>query len=255
VGHVDVNGARLWVEEAGEGPAVLFVHGGLGDMRLWEPQARALAPAFRAVRYDLRFWGRSESPGTAFSAVDDLVGVLDALGIDRAALVGLSLGGGLALDATLARPDRVWALAHVGGGVTGMPANPYSAEQEAAYEAAEEQGDLETMMEIDFAVWAPLGADETYRELWRVTPDARGVPEGAESAPRPDARLEDVAVPTLVIVPEDDPPEQRAVGEEAARRIPGARLAYVGSDHYLTLRQPEQVSELLLEFLTASAPE
>jgi pimeloyl-ACP methyl ester carboxylesterase len=249
--HVQVNGARLWVEEAGAGPAVLLVHGGLGDLRLWEPQARALADSFRVVRYDLRFWGCSESPGMEFSSIDDLVGVLDALGIERAAVVGLSLGGGLALDAALAHPERFWALVHVAAGVTGIPVNPYSAEQEAAYEAAEERGDVETMMEIDFAVWAPLGATDEYRELWRVTPDARGIPDGTQPRPRPDARLEDVAVPTLVIVPEHDPPEQRAVSEEAARRIPGARLARVDSDHYLTLREPEHVGELIREFLTA----
>ena len=89
--------------------------------RLWEPQARALAAHFRCIRYDLRFWGRSESPGVEFSSVDDAIGVLDALGVDRAAIVGLSIGGGLALDVTLAHPDRVWALVHVAAGVTGHP--------------------------------------------------------------------------------------------------------------------------------------
>ncbi|MGZ4335673.1 MAG: alpha/beta fold hydrolase, partial [Gaiellaceae bacterium] len=79
--HVDVNGAQLWVEDAGEGPAVLFVHGGLGDSRLWAPQAEALAARFRCVRFDVRFFGRSTGPGTPFSNVDDAVGVLDALGI------------------------------------------------------------------------------------------------------------------------------------------------------------------------------
>ena len=63
-----------------------------------------------------------------------------------------------------------------------------------------------------------------------------------------------MSVPTLVVVPEHDPPAQREIGETAARRIPGAQLVRVDSDHYLTLRQPEQVSELLLEFLAAAAP-
>jgi pimeloyl-ACP methyl ester carboxylesterase len=170
---VDVNGARLWVEEQGEGPAVLFVHGGLGDSRLWAPVAGALASDFRAVRYDLRFWGRSESPGMYFSSIADLVGVLDAVGIERAALVGLSLGGGLALDVTLAHPDRVWALAHVAAGVTGLPVNPYTEQEDADFEAAIARGDLEAAMEIDLSVWAPLGVDDTIRELWRLTPAGR----------------------------------------------------------------------------------
>jgi 3-oxoadipate enol-lactonase len=255
VSHVDVNGARLWVEDEGEGPAVVFVHGGLGDSRLWEPQAHALASRFRTIRYDLRLWGRSESPGMEFSMVDDLVGVLDATGVEKAALVGLSLGGGLALDATLAHPDRVWALAHVAAGVTGMPVNPYTEEQEAAFEAAIEAGDLAAAMEIDLAVWAPLGADNTLRELWHVTPDARGVPDGMTPR-RPDPahdRLENVAVPTLVVVPVHDPPGQREVGAQVARRVNGAQLVEVDSDHYLTLREPELVTRLLEDFLVTAS--
>jgi len=67
--HADVNGAQLWFEEEGAGPAVVFVHGGLGDLRLWEPQAKLLAQRFRCVRYDLRFWGNSDGPGEEFSPV------------------------------------------------------------------------------------------------------------------------------------------------------------------------------------------
>jgi 3-oxoadipate enol-lactonase len=254
--HVDVNGARLWIEQGGDGPAVLFVHGGLGDSRLWEPQARALASRFRTIRYDLRFWGRSESPGVEFSSVDDLVGVLDATRVERAALVGLSLGGGLALDVTLAHPDRVWALVHVAAGVTGMPVNPYSEEQDAEFEGALERGDLDTAMEIDLAVWAPLGADDELRELWRATPDARGLPEGAKPRP-PEAaqeRLGEVGVPTLVIVAAHDPPALREVGATVAHRVPDARLVQVDSDHYLTLREPELVTQVLEDFLVAAAP-
>jgi 3-oxoadipate enol-lactonase len=256
VPHVEGNGARLWVEECGSGPAVVFVHGGLGDMRLWERQAWALAARFRCVRYDLRFFGRSTGPGAAWSPVDDLVGLLNVLGIDRAALVGLSLGGGLALDVALAHPERVWALAHVAGAITGAGVDPYTPEQEAAYDAALERGDLDAAMEIDFAIWAPLGADETMRELWRTTPDARGLPDGAQPLPRPAAheRLGEVSAPTLVVVAKHDPPELRARGETVAGGVPRARLVEVDSDHYLTLREPERVTRILDDFLSSAAP-
>jgi pimeloyl-ACP methyl ester carboxylesterase len=253
VPHVDVNGARLWVEEEGAGPAVLFLHGGLGDMRLWEPQAHALADQFRCIRYDFRYWGRSESPGVEFGFVADAIGVLDALGVERAAVVGLSLGGGAALDIALAHPERVWALAHVAGGATGMPIDPYSAEQTAAYEAAEQQGDVDTMMDIDFAVWAPLGVDDVYRELWRATPDAGGLPEGASFGRPPDAELQRVAVPTLVLLATHDPQSLREVGATVAREVPGAQLVELDSDHYLTLRDAQRVSEILREFLVSAS--
>jgi 3-oxoadipate enol-lactonase len=235
---------------------VLFLHGGLGDMRLFAPQVDALSRRFRCIGYDRRFYGRSTGPGMEWRSIDDAVGVLDVLGVDRAALVGLSAGAGLELDLAVARPDRVWAVVHIAGGVSGMPVNPYTDKQEADYDAAEARGDLETMMNVDFAVWAPLGAEDYFRELWLATPDARGLPDGASPLqPEPAAeRLGDVAVPTLVVVPTHDPPAQQDVGRMVARRIPGARFIEINSDHYLTLRAPEQVDELLLEFLTAAAP-
>jgi 3-oxoadipate enol-lactonase len=252
--QVAVNGATLHVEEAGNGPAVLFLHGGLGDRRLWEPQAAALANRFRCIRYDLRFFGRSSGPAAPWSSVDDAIGLLDALGLERAALVRLSLGGGLALDIAAAHPDRVWAIVHVAASFTGAPANLDGDEQEAAYDEAIARGDLDAAMDIDFALWAPLGVDDTLRELWRATPDARGLPAGARPLPRTEPRLEEISAPTLVVIAAEDPAFLREHGETVARRVPGARRVVVESDHYLTLRQPEQVGELLLEFLGAAAP-
>jgi len=250
----DVNGARVWYEEEGSGPAVVFVHGGLGDSRLWEPQARALASRFRTIRYDLRFWGRTESPGVEASLLDDLVGLLDALDVDRAAVVGLSLGGGLALDAAVLRPERVWALAHVAGGISGSPFAPYTDDEDAAFTAAIERRDLDAAMAIDWVHWAPLGATDEIRELWLATPEAKGIPDGAgfreESVVD---RLEDVRAPTLVVVASHDPDGLRELGATVARRVPGARLVELDSDHYLTLREPERLTGLLSEFLADAA--
>jgi pimeloyl-ACP methyl ester carboxylesterase len=246
---VDVNGTQLWVETNGSGPAVLFLHGGLGDSRLWAPVAERLADRFRTIRYDYRHFGRSDSPGGEFSTLDDLFAVL-------AALVGLSMGGAIALDAALARPERVWAVAHVAGAVTGLPLDLASDEEYAEYEAAVERGDLDAAMAFDFRMWAPLGADEHLRDLWLATPDARGLPEDATPAPRPPAheRLPELAVPTLVVVATRDPEGLQAHGSTVARTVPSARLVELESDHYLTLRDPDGVAQLLAEFLTASTP-
>ena len=256
---VDVNGTRLWMETEGTGPAVLSLHGGLGDSRLWAPVAERLADRFRTIRYDYRHYGRSESPTGAFSTLDDLFAVLDAADVDSAAVVGLSLGGSIALDAALARSERVWAIAHVAGAVTGLPLDLATDEEYAEYEAAVERGDLDAAMAFDFEMWAPLGADDQLRDLWLATPDARGLPEGATPTPRPPAhdRLGEVAVPTLVIVATHDPQGLRDHGSTVARSVPGARLVELESDHYLTLREPDRIAELLADFLSglpASTP-
>src|SRR5262249_55458437 len=169
---VDVKGTRLWIETEGSGPAVLFLHGGRGASRRWTPVGRGLARQFRAIRYDYRHYGRSDSPGGAFATLDDLFAVLDAVEVDRTALVGLSMGGAIAIDAALAHPERVWAVAHIAGALTGLPLDLASEDEYAEYEAAVERGDLDAAMKFDFAMWAPLGTDEHLRELWLATPDA-----------------------------------------------------------------------------------
>ena len=256
---VDVNGARLWYDEAGDGPVVLLLHGGLGDSGLWEPVVPLLAERFRTIRTDLRFYGRSTGPAVPWSWQDDAVGVLDALGIERAAVVGLSLGGKLALDVALAHPDRLWAVAGVAPGLGGHAGNAYSEEQDARYETAEAAGDLEAAMEIDFEVWAPLGADERIRQLWHATPESTGVPPGIEpveagGAPATE-RLGELAVPTLVVTVAHDPAGMREIGPLVARAAPDARHVELDSDHYVTLREPELLSRVLLDFLAAAAPQ
>jgi pimeloyl-ACP methyl ester carboxylesterase len=256
---VDVNGARLWYDEAGSGDAVLLLHGGLGDSGLWEPVVPFLAERFRTIRTDLRFYGRSTGPAVPWSWQDDAIGVLDELGVERAALVGLSLGGKLALDVALAHPERLWAVVGVAPALGGHAGNAYTEEHEARYEAAEAEGNLEAAMEIDLEVWAPLGADERIRQLWHATPDANGVPPGIEPLDPPGApakeRLAELAVPALVVTAKHDPPGMRVTGPLVARAAPGARHVELDSDHYVTLREPELLSRVLLEFLAAAAPQ
>ena len=254
---VEVNGARLWYDEAGSGPVVLLLHGGLGDSGLWEPVVPFLADRFRVIRTDLRFFGRSAGPAAPWSWVDDIVGVLDELDVERAALVGLSLGGKLALDVAVAHPERLWALVHVAGGVGGHASAPYTEEQEARYEAAEAEADLDAMMDVDFEVWAPLGADETMARLWHATPDATGLPPGIGPLPAPVAAREKLAeldVPTLVITVSRDPAGQREAGLLLAREAANARHIELDSDHYVTLREPELLARELTGFLATAAP-
>ena len=252
----EVNGARLWYEEAGEGPAVVLVHGGLGDARLWEPEFGPLAERFRTIRFDLRFFGRSTGPAAPFSFVDDVVGLLDELAVRRAALVGLSFGGRLAFDAALAAPERCWAVAGVAPALSGHDSRAMTEEQDAAYEAAVEVGDLDAAMAVDFEVWAPLGADERMRELWlstrtrtRFRPASTAFGGFSRAAATRRARSADAR--------DHRPPRSsgmREIGSIVERDAPNARHVEVDTDHYLTLREPELVTRLLVDFLTEAAP-
>ena len=226
--YVDVNNARLWVEDEGDGPAILFLHGGLGDSRLWEPVAKRLRDSFRCVRYDVRFFGRSEGPDEEWSTVEDSVAVLDALGVARAAVVGLSMGGGIALRIAQMHPDRVTAVVHVAGAVGPFELDDY------------DPGDTrESEMRADFGVWAPLGVEEGYEELWFATP------EDTPPQRRVELDVDAIAAPIYVVTVRHDPEVFRAMAEA----LPAVRLVDVDSDHYVTLREPDTVAGLIGEFL------
>ncbi len=249
----EVNGARLWYDEAGSGSALLLLHGGLGDSELWEPVVPFLAERCRTIRTDLRFFGRSTGPAAPWSWEDDVRGLLDELQVEQAALVGLSLGGRLAVEIALAHPERVSALVLVAPGLAGHDGRAYSAEQEARYDAAESEGDVKAMMAVDFEVWAPLGTDERIRRLWHATPDGTPLPDGvgplAPPGPPARERLDELAPPTLVATVSHDPPGFREIGPLIAAEAPDARHVELDSDHYVTLREPELVARTLLEFL------
>ena len=118
---IDVPGGRLFVVDEGGGPPVVLLHAGIVDLRAWDAFVPHLvAGGYRAVRYDARGWGRSTTEEVDYSNRADLVAVLDALGIGRAALVGNSRGGQIAFDTAVEFPDRVVAVVGVGAGLGGF---------------------------------------------------------------------------------------------------------------------------------------
>jgi 3-oxoadipate enol-lactonase len=157
-------------------------------------------------------------------------------------------------------PERLWALAFVAPRLAGHDADPFTVEQDARYAAAEADADLEAAMAIELEVWAPLGADERIRRLWHATPDANPPPDGVEpvepaGAPAKE-RLGELALPALVVTVAHDPPGFREIGPLIAQEAPDARHVELDSDHYVTLRDPELLSRVLVGFLAeAAAPQ
>ncbi|HEX9122768.1 MAG TPA: alpha/beta hydrolase, partial [Actinomycetota bacterium] len=219
MGSVAVEGASLYYEHAGTGPAVVLIHPGLWDSRTWDDQFEVLAERYHVIRYDLRGYGRSSrpEPGRAYSHADDLVAVMDAVGVDRAALIGCSIGGGIALDAALTHPDRVSALVLV---ASSLPGYEGTQEDDAWWEARTEGidelvegGDLESARRTQMEIWAPLGVeDETGRRILQIALDNRHELTMDESGARrldPPAaqRLNEIAAPALVLPADHDPPD------------------------------------------------
>jgi hypothetical protein len=120
-GFVESNGTQLYYEMMGEGHPLVLIHGGYMDRRMWDDQFAVFAQHYRVIRYDVRGFGRTALPPVPYTDREDLSHVLSFLGLAKTYLMGLSLGGEIALDFTLDYPDMVDALILVGSSISGAP--------------------------------------------------------------------------------------------------------------------------------------
>lgn len=254
---------ELAYEEAGEGPAVLLVHGLGGSGYSWRAQLAALAAAgYRAIAYDQRGAGRSGNPAGPYSIdgwADDLEGLLGSLGVERVALVGHSVGTMVAEHAALRLGEGCWALALLGGAL-GWP--------EEALPNFERRAELARSGRLDEVAdqVAATGLSERCRA---ERPELHGLfcaaiagndPEGyAESALATGRGFmvdaERISCPTLALCGELDPVTPPAASEAIAAAIPGAETALIEeSAHWCQLEAPAAVSDVLLSFLGRHRP-
>ncbi|MFD7785853.1 alpha/beta fold hydrolase [Streptomyces nojiriensis] len=252
-------GSRIWAERAGDGPPLVLLHGSVHDSRLWDRVFAALARHHTVVRYDARGHGRSTPATAPFRYEDDLLAVLDRFGFRSADLVGLSMGGEVALDFTLEHPARVRSLTLIAASVGGH-AWPRSPETDA-YAAALSGSDARRIADLELTVWASLGdrapGFDVIEPMVRENAEARATAEkGRALDPDEDAvgRLDRITAPTTIVVGDHDHPEIGVIAGRLADGIPGARLEVVAdSDHYLPLRAPGRLLELLLGCSDASS--
>src|SRR5579859_5610490 len=125
-GFAEVNDTSIYYEVAGEGPALALIHGGLVDNHLWDDQFEVFAQHFKVIRYDIRGFGQSPlltKETRPYSMEHDLHSLLQFLGVEKASMLGLSMGGSIATDFTLQYPSIVEALITVGSGLSGSPEN------------------------------------------------------------------------------------------------------------------------------------
>lgn len=262
-GYVDVEGAQLYYEEAGQGAPLVMIHGGFLDRRMWDDQFQAFARQYRVIRYDVRAHGLSRSDSVAFADHEDLLRLMDALHAPSAAIIGLSMGGVIATDFALAYPERVSALVLVGPGLSGYS---LGSEELASYieqlTAAFETGDFSAVTEI-FARWwcdgphrTPSQVDPAVRQKvldmlagsgqrWRYYDLARPLEPPAFE------RLGDINVATLAVVGSIDVSDILEIVDIIAERVPGARKVVIPDvAHMVNLEKPEEFNRIVLEFLS-----
>ena len=244
----------LWYERTGSGDPVVLLHAGVVDSRIWAPVVPLLADRFDVVAYDQRAYGQSSGWDGPYSLAEDLFAVMDDAGFSRAALVGLSRGGRVALEAVLERPERVTRLALVASGLPGYDADwDVPEELERRWDEAEAAGDLATLAEIDLEFWAPLGADEELRAMFHENAAAsNGDDPAVTPEPAITGRLGEIGVPTLVVTGGRDVPPMTEIGNVLERGIAGARRVVIPeADHMVPWRRPAELADALAAFLSS----
>ncbi len=267
-GFVTVPGAQLWFDDRGAGPAVVFTHAAIADHRMWDAQLSSFSGGHRVVRWDLRTLGRSTNDATPYSSRADLLAVLDHLGMERATLIGCSIGAGVTLSFAVEHPDRVAALVLIAPGVAGLepPDWPEEAALDAEAERLEAAGDWAGLAEFDVRTWVdgvgqPAGRApaDVRRQVRTMLLDAyqahRPQPDHIPLRPPAGDRLTEVVAPILLLIGDLDTPPCRFTVDALATSIRGAKVHHFPTAAHLpNMECPAEFDRVVLDFLGPLAP-
>src|SRR6266436_1235750 len=267
-GIAEVNGTSLYYEVAGEGHPLVLNHGGLVDNHLWDDQFDEFAKHFKVIRYDIRGFGDSgmiKKGMEPYSMERDLFSLLQFLDIQKTYVLGLSMGGALAIDITLQYPEMVDALITVGAGLSGFEMGEPDEELKAKFEEMDEafkSGNIARSVEISLQIWTdgpfrtPEQVDPQVRERVRAMTTRnfeRGDDEEVRSQhlePPAAGRLSEIHVPTLIIVGGEDVEIILAIADKLEKDIVGAKKVVIsGTAHHLNMEKPQEFNRVVIKFL------
>ncbi len=264
-----IHGRRMFYEDHGSGFPLLFGHSYLWDARMWDPQVEALSRTYRCIVPEIWAHGRSDPPPHSPYSVDalaeDMWAFAQALGLDRFAIIGLSVGGMWGMRVALAHPEAVAALVLMDTDAGEEP--PESRQRYFAMMAAVEQAGalpppiLEALVPFFFSprtVQRNPDLVARFKASLAAIPPERlpgilAIGRGIFSRSSVLERLGEIRVPTLVMVGEDDISRPPHESERIARAIPGARLERISeAGHMANLERPDRVTPILESFLAQS---
>ena len=267
-GFVDVEGGRLYYETDGEGPALVLIHAGFLDCRMWDPQFQSHSKNYKTLRYDVRGFGRSSLAKAKFSDHNDLHALLTHLNVARATIIGVSNGGRIALDFAVEHSERVQSLILVSPGVSGYKVsgpeeerlwNEFE-EQMKPQEIADKDGRAADAVEFDVRAWAAVADPIARQKIRAIALDnfhvQRENPWQFMTRPDPPAfqRLADIHAPTLFIVGDKDVPAQILEVDNIHKHMPGSKKVLIpGADHIPNISKQEEFDRLVLDFLKQQA--
>jgi 3-oxoadipate enol-lactonase len=257
-----INGETLYYEVNGQGPALVLIHGWSLNLRMWDPQARALGRRFKVIRYDRRGFGKSTGSEDISWDAADLAALLDSIGVGGVHVLGMSQGGQIALQFVRDFPERATSLVlHSTSPPPGFPL-PFTGPDRTRFDEwtkiAREQG-----MDAFRRTWSehplmrvPVGRADVTAKRDAILATYRGgrlLRPVEPSGPIKPANFDDfpkIEAPTLVIVGEKEVPFLQMTARVLSYYIPKARLEIVpGGGHMVNLIEPDRYNAAVLKFL------
>ena len=265
-GFAEINGTEFYYEIAGSGPPLVLIHAGICDSRMWDEQFDHFAAHFRVLRYDMRGYGQTEPVDEAYSHHTDLAALLSLLAIERAHLLGCSMGGSTALDFALVYPEKTASLIMVCAEPSGY--EDEEAEDEELPEdwdqivEAFKRGAFATVAAWEVHQWVdgptrtPDQVDPAIRQkvlemnTIALENEALELGENEPLEPPAFAQLEQLQVPTLIIIGDLDQASMQRAAEVMADRLPSAQKVVIANTAHLpSMEQPAQFNQIVLDFL------
>jgi len=259
-GYADVNGTTLYFEVAGTGHPLVLIHGFGGNLKMWDDQFSQFALHYKVIRYDVRGFGKSAIPveGESYRHEEDLKALLEHLDINKASLIGQSMGGGIAIDFAIAYPESTHSLVLVDSSLGGhRRSKDYNDLMTEMFSKGREEGP-EAVLEILLSSALLEAASEkptvisrfkrimsTYSGWHLVNEDPQRV------LPIPAIRqLDKIVFPTLIIVGERDMPHFHCIADVLEEGIPNShKVTLEGVGHVSNMEDPESFNKEVLSFL------
>lgn len=260
---LSINGTKLYVETAGKGDAILLIHAGVANSRMWDKQFHEFSKTHYVIRCDLRGFGKSKMSSGSFAHHKDIASILEYFDVEKAVVVGASFGGYVVLNFALTHPKFVTALILASPALDGYKfkspemLNFFAKENELL-----ENGDLKAATELNIKMWVDgpqRGAGEVNREVREriremqmnifAQPEIDDAEE-IELDPPAIKRLSDVEAPTLIISGNLDVVEFQEISSFLAKSIKNAtQVIMPGVAHLPNMEKTDEFNQIVLDFV------
>ncbi|MCA9837687.1 MAG: alpha/beta fold hydrolase [Trueperaceae bacterium] len=250
-----LNGTELWLESTGRGQALVFIHGFSLDARMWDAQLEAFKADHQLVRYDLRGFGRSALPNEAYRHSEDLLAILNYLQLQKVTLIGLSLGGGVALDVALTYPDRLEALVLADSIIDGFGfSEKWRSTNKAIWTAGKTDIELAKSLWLNHELFESVNQSSAAQEFKQILADYSGwhwQNKDPQLYTKPAAveRLEDIKLPTLILIGEKDISDFQQIAEVLSTLPKAQKVVIPEAGHMTNMENPQTFNQKIRDFL------